>query len=198
MNSNSNSKGRSDDNFYYDLMEEDELKEGVSPLLSFSPSVSSFSSMESFQTSNNTTLGDYYGTTTTLSRMESDSGLSGKTVLVRLPLGEQIERDSGTEEQLARIRKEIEEMESKAVASNDLNRRRSRKDLVKVSLEEGLPVALHPRDSDTKSERELEQENMFGGMRIVDEDRRNYILMYDMLTGIRTSVSRCQANRLVL
>lgn len=128
--------------------------------------------------------------------MESDSGLSGKTVLVRLPLVEQIERDSGTEEQLARIRLEIEEMESKAVASNDLNRRRSRKDLVKVSLEEGLPVALHPRDSDAKpeSERELEQEeNMFGGMRIVDEDHRNYILMYDMLTGIRTSVSRCQA-----
>ena len=34
--------------------------------------------------------------------------------------------------------------------------------------------------------------NTFRGMR-VDEHHTNYILMYDMLTGIRISVSRCQA-----
>lgn len=44
-----------------------------------------------------------------------------------------------------------------------------------------------PRNSDSALSRDT-----FRGMR-VDEHHTNYILMYDMLTGIRISVSRCQA-----
>ena len=192
-----------------------------SSLLSYS---TSFSSMDSFTISSGdeTTL-----TTRTesesiiLSRMESDSGLSGRTFFVHLPKEDQIIRDSATEEQLARVRKEIEELELKSV-TNAGEKGKNRKELVKVPLEEGLSVALHPRetgkeddevlsttakrttlsvaegngglfsDSSNISETENDQK-IFGGMKIVDENHHNYILMYDMLTGIRTSVSRCQA-----
>ena len=113
------------------------------------------------------------------------------------------------------------ELEARATASanfDELRRRKSRKDLIKVPVESGLPVALHPQETGKEDEEEDRKDemtenslstgsdseehnkhkidnkdNQFGGMRIVDEDHRNYILMYDMLTGIRTSVSRCQA-----
>lgn len=193
MNNNLNYKNEAES---YVLMDEEDEENSKEPsLLSFSPSVSSF---DSFQTSSKDFNSSSHTTTTpTLSRMESESGISCKTFLVRVPVEEQIERDASAEEQLAKIRREIEEIEMKAVSSNELNRRRSRKDLVKVPLQDGLPVALHPQDSDKETcgaGTGGEQTNeMFGGMRIVDEDHRNYILMYDMLTGIRTSVSRCQA-----
>lgn len=153
---------------------------------------------------------------TSLSRMDSDSALSGQTLLVRLPTDEQIERDVATEGQLLRIRKEIEEMEKSQDTKLDPKRTKSRKDLVKVPLESGLPVALHPLETgkeeemeggggDVEGNNEFEEHSadvketmhspssQYEGMKIVDEDHRNYILMYDMLTGIRTAVSRCQA-----
>lgn len=145
----------------------------------------------------------------------SSCGLSGRTFVVHLPFEEQIERDSATEEQLARIRREIEELE---LDVNDkdkielLRRRKSRRDLVKVPLESGLPVALHSKETGKETDADFEgldsdaddaatedtprdtaPGSQYVGMKIVDEDHRNYILMYDMLTGIRISVSRCQA-----
>lgn len=157
-----------------------------------------------------------------LSRGLSESGLSGRTLVVHLPAEEQIERDSATEEQLARIRREIEELEvinPEKAESTELKRRKSRRDLVKVPLESGLPVALHSNDtgkeegtsdyeqpeepgdfdhhhqnqSDNTPSSTANTNGQYVGMKIVDEDHRNYILMYDMLTGIRISVSRCQA-----
>lgn len=168
---------------------------------SSSSSFSPFSSLESLTTTNY----EDTGSSTLLSRIGSQSALSGRTLLVHLAPEEQIERDLATEEQLARIRKEIEEMEVK-VATNEneteLKRRKSRKDLVKVPIESGLPVALHSKETgkdstvrgDVDETDEIEEQaQQFSGMKIVDEDHRNYILMYDMLTGIRISVSRCQA-----
>lgn len=165
-------------------------------------SYSPYSSLESCAT----TSYEDTGSSTILSRIGSQSALSGRTVLVHLPLEEQIERDLATEEQLARIRKEIEEMEVNVVKNKnetELRRRKSRKDLVKVPIESGLPVALHSKETgkendtivieESTDEIEEQGQQQFGGMRIVDEDHRNYILMYDMLTGIRISVSRCQA-----
>lgn len=196
-----------------DLYEKSE-KSINSSMLSFSVS-GSLSSFESVQTSSKD--GGVYSS---LSRIGSDSALSGKTFMVHVPVEDQITRDSATEAQLARIRREIEEMEVKTLLNSDeLKRRRSRKDLVKVPIEEGLPVALHSKETgketeevgvgvrgdtgtgtgtgkDTESVEPCENEQIdqqFGGTRIVDEDHKNYILMYDMLTGIRTSVSRCQA-----
>ena len=167
-----------------------------------SSTFSPFSSLDSFTTTNY----DDTASSTLLSRMESQSGLSGKTLLVHLAPEDQIERDTATEEQLARIRREIEEMEVNVAANKnetELRRRKSRKDLVKVPIESGLPVALHSKETgkdnlsvsgDMEVTDEIEEQSQqFSGMRIVDEDHRNYILMYDMLTGIRTSVSRCQA-----
>lgn len=165
-------------------------------------SYSPYSSLESCAT----TSYEDTGSSTILSRIGSQSALSGRTVLVHLPLEEQIERDLATEEQLARIRKEIEEMEVNVVKNKnetELRRRKSRKDLVKVPIENGLPVALHSKETgkekdtmvieESTDEIEEQGQQQFSGMRIVDEDHRNYILMYDMLTGIRISVSRCQA-----
>ena len=177
----------------------------------FSP----YSSLDSFTTSSQDTI----STTLLLSRMESqntlDSGQpSDVTLLVHLAPEEQIQRDSATEEQLARVRREIEEMEVKASNldySSELRRRKSRKDLVKVPIESSLTVALHSKETGKEDEMELQDdldtndeteklisetdqsEQQLSGLRIVDEDHRNYILMYDMLTGIRISVSRCQA-----
>ena len=78
-----------------------------------------------------------------------------------------------------------------------------------MPIESSLPVALHSKetgkedetgledssamDSDEERRRADQSEQQLSGLRIVDEDHRNYILMYDMLTGIRISVSRCQA-----
>lgn len=204
--------------------ESDDKDEFHSILSNSSSSIFSFSSpnpssMESFI--DNTTIDG--SSSRGLSRMESESGLSGKTFIVKLPFEEQIERDSATEEQLAIIRKEIEEMEvsDKEKMKNDALIKRnksSRKDLVKVPLESGLPVALHSRETGKEEDlsgvdggefedhvEDLNQVNSHDnnnendsprqhvGMKIVDEDHRNYILMYDMLTGIRISVSRCQA-----
>ncbi len=82
---------------------------------------------------------------------------------------------------------------------------------VRVPLEAALSVQLGPDDSgDGKEyfdEDELEavrpDEAAAGGsipigqqVRVVDEKHDNYVLMYDMLTGIRTAVSRCQAKPL--
>lgn len=175
--------------------------------MTFSP----YSSLDSFTTSSQ----DTSSTAILLSRRESQSTLDSRndftterhTVLVHLTAEEQIQRDAATEEQLARVRKEIEEMEVRAATSaysNELKRRKSRKDLVKVPIESSLPVALHSKETGKEGESEEYEtdelhlvaepaEQQLSGLRIVDEDHRNYILMYDMLTGIRISVSRCQA-----
>ena len=171
--------------------------------MTFSP----YSSLDSFTTSSQ----DTSSTAILLSRRESQSTLDStaeqrRTVLVHLTAEEQIQRDAATEEQLARVRKEIEEMEVRAATSaysNELKRRKSRKDLVKVPIESSLPVALHSKDTGKEGESEDYEtdellhvaepaEQQLSGLRIVDEDHQNYILMYDMLTGIRISVSRCQ------
>ena len=169
---------------------------------SSSSSFAPFSSLESIAT----TSYEDTGSSTLLSRIGSQSALSGRTLFFHLAPEEQIERDLATEEQLTRIRKEIEEMEVKVAANKngtELKRRKSRKDLVKVPIESGLPVALHSKETGKDNtvgggdveelDETEEQAQQFSGMRIVDEDHRNYILMYDMLTGIRISVSRCQA-----
>lgn len=172
--------------------------------MTFSP----YSSLDSFTTSSQ----DTSSTAILLSRRESQSTLDStaeqrRTVLVHLTAEEQIQRDVATEEQLARVRKEIEEMEVRTATSaysNELKRRKSRKDLVKVPIESSLPVALHSKDTGKEGESEDYEtdellhvaepaEQQLSGLRIVDEDHQNYILMYDMLTGIRISVSRCQA-----
>jgi hypothetical protein len=184
---------------------EEDLSIGEASSFFTCSSSSSFSPFSSFESCATTSYEDT-GSSTLLSRIGSQSALSGRTVLVHLAPEEQIERDLATEEQLARIRKEIEEMEVKVTANKnetELRRRKSRKDLVKVPIESGLPVALHSKETgkekdstacDTEEADVIEEQGQqFGGMRIVNEDHRNYILMYDMLTGIRISVSRCQA-----
>lgn len=222
----------------------DYFEEGTNSInLSILSHSTSFSSFDSFTTSSHDDLST---DSTILSRVESDSGLSEKTFMVHLTKEEQIERDSTTEEQLTRIRKEIEMMgrereiekepvkdagveaqrdvqkkrdmqpkgdlqshsqtntQTNSQTQTSLKRRKSRKDLVKVPLEDGLPVALHPQETGKEEEEndsvdeddsrdQGQDSSQFGGVKIVNEDHRNYILMYDMLTGIRTSVSRCQA-----
>lgn len=175
--------------------------------ITFSP----YSSLDSMTTSSQ----DTNSTMLLLSRMESQSTLSSSgiqtngTFLVHLGPEEQIQRDSATEEQLARVRREIEDMEVHAATSaysSELRRRKSRKDLVKVPIESSLAVALHSKETgkeegpgetgfDDEKERHGSDlsDRQLSGLMIVDEDHRNYILMYDMLTGIRISVSRCQA-----
>lgn len=208
------------------LCAEVEINDEISSNYSFlNTSSSPFTSLDSFTTSLDEEYSSFNGQNSfkRFSRMGSESGMSGRTFLVQLELEDQIERDSATEEQLARVRKEIEEMELEARVTasanfDELRRRKSRKDLIKVSVESGLPVALHPQETgkedegeggkdeitentltsgsdseETNKHKTDNKDNQFGGMRIVDEDHRNYILMYDMLTGIRTSVSRCQA-----
>ena len=207
---------------------------------SFFSCVSSIDDFDDFCTPSTTSA------TSNLSRVVSESGMSAKTTFVQLPIEEQIQRDPVTEEQLIRIRREIEELEkveSRNIHENNANNSSSKKDdyelsrrksknkkeLVKVPLESGLPVALHPNETGKEVEEssiredDERRENISGvravgdgvnfddnddaeemisdiksssptvGMEIVDEDHRNYILMYDMLTGIRTSVSKCQA-----
>ena len=99
--------------------------------------------------------------------------------------------------QLQRVKQEIEGFQDATGV----------KQHVRVPLESALPVQLGPAEEKEFFEDAQEPVEFAGStaepaspgptdqqqVRVVDEKHDNYVLMYDMLTGIRTAVSRCQA-----
>lgn len=92
--------------------------------------------------------------------------------------------------QLQRVQQEI---------AGYTDRPQARKEHVRVPRDAALPVQLDSADEKLEEFVTTEEEEVaeFMGpssqLRVVDEQHDNYVLMYDMLTGIRTAVSRCQA-----
>jgi hypothetical protein len=120
--------------------------------------------------------------------------------------------------ELERVQREIEALKTGNEPATE--GKPKKKERVRVRSEDGLAVMIHPQEGKepleyraageligasggnsavmgsasaaaTDSARVLESLGL--DFRIVDEAHSNYVLMYDMLTGIRTAVSRCQA-----
>lgn len=102
--------------------------------------------------------------------------------------------------ELDRVTREIESLRTKDMQTKATAK--AKKELVVVRSEDGLSVLLHPKedkimelDTCVLEPTSATSAPSFLGLdfRVVDEAHTNYVLMYDMLTGIRTAVSRCQA-----
>lgn len=158
-----------------------------------------YSSLLSFATPSSLSMASTGSLDTTHFTLSSKSFLSNATsteVITKnnLPLEQSaslFRTQTLRQRQLQRVQQEI---------AGYTDRPQARKEHVRVPRDAALPVQLDSADEkleDLLSTEEEELANEFMGpssqLRVVDEQHDNYVLMYDMLTGIRTAVSRCQA-----
>lgn len=160
-----------------------------------------YSSLLSFATPSSLSMASSGSLDTTRFTMSSKSLLSAATST------ELITKDHLTQEDAAHLnrtqtlrQRQLQRVQQEIAGYTD--RPQSKKEHVRVPRDAALTVQLDAQDQgalkgeEFAEEDELESEDLLGPasqLRVVDEQHDNYVLMYDMLTGIRTAVSRCQA-----